>query len=873
VPASPHRAGRVKDELDELLALALSRPTEALATALDVLARQPSPLAASTAHQAAGIVLRDFGDIQEAVTHLRSAARSARRAGDAGREADVHASLGVALVMAGQPRRGLALLDTVVQGSGGVAAARHLVRRAHVLWLLGRNAEALDDARRAVVLLRRSGELVWLARAYNHRAMAHLATGAIDLADRDYARCEALYAQTGQQLEFASVRQERGAAAFARGDLPTALAHFEDAQHRVDELGVFEPELSVNTCAVLLAAGLSRDALAEADRAVARIEGLRGSATRRAELLHSAALAAYQAGEPDIAERRCLDALRLFRRQHRPRWAARTELVLLQCRFAREDRSAPLLRRARRVASELGELSPEHAVDARLLAGQLALARDRLDEARSQLRAAAPAHHKGPRTGTRAAAWLAQATLCHLDGRWRAMLSACDHGLRSLDLSLQTVGSTELRVLATAQRAELVRMALRCAVRRDDPQLFLAWSERGRATVLAVPPVHPQRDGRLVADLAALRSLARRLETGDHAEHATAILHRERRRLEAAVRQHVLQTPGTAVGEMDPFRGGELLDRLDGADLVELTDVDGQLYAVVAGRGMLRLHHVGPTARADFSLAHTLFALRRQATRRNDRHPLDLDAISARLEADLLGRAVALLHDGPVVVVPTGRLHAVPWGLLPSLRERPITVVPSAATWLRARRTVPPSGARVVLVGGPQLSTGAEEVRRLAQQYPEAVVLADGTATAERVMSALDGAWLAHIAAHGTFRADSPFFSALQLDDGPLTVYDLERLGRAPHRVVLSSCNSAVGAPSGDDELIGLVSVLISLGSAGVVASVVPVDDLATVPFMLALHGELRGGSSLPQALQLARRAVGRDTARAAADSFIALGV
>jgi len=857
---------------DELLALALSRPAEALATALDVLARSPSASAASTAHQAAGIVLRDFGDIHEAVAHLRSAARFARGAGDAEREADVQASLGVAVVMAGHPRRGLALLDAVVHRSSGVVAARHLVRRAHILWLLGRNAEALDDARQAVILLRRAGDRVWLARAYNHRAMALLAMGAIDTADRDYTRCEVLYTQTGQQLEFATVRQERGAAAAARGDLPTALAHFEDAQQRVDALGVFEPELSVNKCAVYLAAGLSREALAEADGAVARIEGLHGSATRRAELLHSAALAAYTAGALDIAERRCLDALRLFRRQDRPFWAARTELVLVQCRFARDDHSAPLLRRARRVAAELDKLNPERAVDARLLAGQLALAQGRLDEARRELQPAARARRKAWRT--RAAAWLAQATLCQVDGRWRAMLSACDRGLRSLDLHLQTVGSTELRVLATARRAQLVRMALRCGVERADPDLLLAWSERGRATVLSVPPVRPQRDGRLVADLAALRGLVHRLDTDAHPDSAIATLQRERRRLEAAVRQRVLQTPGTAVGETEPFRSPELLDHLDGTDLVELTDIDGRLYAVVAGRGRLRLHHVGPTATADHSLAHTLFALRREGTRRSERHPLDLDAIGARLEADLLGGAAALLHDGPVVVVPTSRLHAVPWGLLPCLRERPTTVVPSAAAWLRARRAVPPPGARVVLVGGPQLSTGTDEVRRLARQYPEADVFAEGTATAERVISALDGAWLAHIAAHGTFRADSPFFSALQLDDGPLTVYDLERLGRAPHRVVLSSCNSAVGAPSGDDELIGLVGALISLGSVGVVASVVPVNDPATVPLMLALHGQLRAGASLPQALHAARRAAGRDgAARAAADSFIALGV
>lgn len=858
---------------DDLLALALSRPAEALAAALRVLDAHPAPAAASIAHQAAGIVLRDFGDIDAAVTHLRSAARLGRLAGDPERAADARASLGVALVMIGQPRRGLTMLDSVVRQCGpGVPAARHLVRRSHVLWLLGRNDEALDDARQAVDHLRGTEEAIWLARAYNHCAMAHLAMGDVERADRNYARCEVLYARTGQQLELATVRQERGAAAFARGDLPTALTYFDDARRRVDELGVFEPELVVNKCAALLAAGLAQEALTEADAAVARIESLSGSATRRAELLHTAAVAAYETGAVDVAERRCLAALTLFRRQQRRLWAARTELVLVQCRSTRDERSAALIRRARHLVSEFDELSPERAVEAHLIAGRLALAGNRPEEARRQLTAAARDRNRVSRTS--AAAWLAQAVLCELDGRWRAMLRACDRGLRSLEVPLNTAGSTELRVLATAQRAALVQLAMRCAARRDDPELLLGWGDRGRATVLSVPPVRAPRDPQLETDLVALRGLAHRLDVGDHAEQAVAVLRRERRRLEVAVRERVLRTPGTAVTESPLLRVAELREHLGDNHLIQLVDVDGTLHAVVAGRETLDSCVVGPTSAAEFSVAHALFALRRRLARATPRGGVDLDLIGARLQQDLLGGAAELLRDGPAVIVPTSRLHAVPWNLLPALRDRPTTVVPSAGTWLRARRTDPPPDARVVLIGGPQLSTGAEEVRRLAKQYPEALVLTDGEATVDRVLEALDGAWLAHLTAHGTFRADSPFFSALQLDDGPLTVYDFERLGRAPHRVVLSSCNSAVGAPSGADELIGLVSALFALGSVGVVASVVPVDDPATVPLMLALHEQLRAGGSLAEAMQVARRSVRADPkGRAAADSFLALGV
>ena len=141
------------------------------------------------------------------------------------------------------------------------------------------------------------------------------------------------------------------------------------------------------------------------------------------------------------------------------------------------------------------------------------------------------------------------------------------------------------------------------------------------------------------------------------------------------------------------------------------------------------------------------------------------------------------------------------------------------------------------------------------------------------MLGALDGAWLAHIAAHGTFRADNPLFSSIQLDDGPLTVHDFERLGRAPHRMILSSCDSGIAAPVGADELLGLVSSLVPLGAAGIVASVVPVNDPAAVPLMLALHAALRGGATLPEALLAARADAASDPqAAATAHSFLALG-
>src|ERR1700731_1396141 len=113
-------AGSGRSAVDELLPLTLSRPREELAQARAVLAARPGPREASVARQAAGIVLREFGDVEAGVRELRLAVRLARRAGLAEREADALAALGVGLVAAGRTAAGLAAFDRAVALSEGV---------------------------------------------------------------------------------------------------------------------------------------------------------------------------------------------------------------------------------------------------------------------------------------------------------------------------------------------------------------------------------------------------------------------------------------------------------------------------------------------------------------------------------------------------------------------------------------------------------------------------------------------------------------------------------------------------------------------------------------------------------------------------------
>jgi tetratricopeptide (TPR) repeat protein len=837
------------------------------------------------AHQAAGIVLREFGDIEAGVSELRAALRMARRTSQAEREADVLATLGVALVYAGRTTAGLSALDQAVERSAGILAARVLVRRGMMLFILGRYRMALDDFREAMPVLRRAGDLLWTARALNVRTLAYLALGVTAQADADFATAGHLFTQTGQELEAIDTVLNRGLAAFFSGNLPTALSRMDMAAARYEPLGVPTPALSIDRCAVLLAAGLAVDALTEADAAVADMERVRGRATKKAELLLMAAECALAAARPQTAQNWAQAAYRLFRSQQSAWWQAQAARVLMRARYAVGPVSPALLREASRAASRLDALGAGDAAQAHLLAGRIALELGHHDRAEPHLLAAARSRHRGTPI-SRAAGWLSEALRAQAMGDSRRLLSACRHGLGILDAHRLSFGGSELRAQATAHGAELAALAQRHAVGARRPRLLLSWSERWRATALAVPAVRPVADAEVYAALAALRYVTRQLESAWREGTPTAVLQREQRRLEATVRASTLRALGGASAGAKAggpgryntaFSPADLLDELGTAQLIEIVEVDGGMYVLVCGGGKVRQFAAGQAADAIRAGDYARFALRRIA-RSRPKDDLDsalsiLATAGPRLQQALLGPAIRQLDDGPLVIIPSGKLHAIPWGILPALGDRVVSVAPSAAAWMRAHTAPEPERHNVALARGPGLASDGAEVPAVAGLYDDVTLLADADATAEKVLYALDGTWLAHIAAHGVFRADSPMFSSLRMHDGPLTVYDFEQLRRAPYRLILSSCDSGVLAPAGADELLGLVSTLLPLGTAGIIAAILPLNDHAVVPVMVGLHRHLRAGRTLAESLCDVRRELTDDPARqAAAASLIALG-
>jgi CHAT domain-containing protein len=171
-----------------------------------------------------------------------------------------------------------------------------------------------------------------------------------------------------------------------------------------------------------------------------------------------------------------------------------------------------------------------------------------------------------------------------------------------------------------------------------------------------------------------------------------------------------------------------------------------------------------------------------------------------------------------------------------------VVVAPSATAWLAAERGAR-SADRVLLARGPLLGEAIAEEGPLRTVYPSAVRLSGPTATVSAVLSSLDGAGIAHLAAHGAHEPTNAMFSRLELADGPMFAHELSRLRQPPRQVVLAACELAMNHIRPGDEALGFAGALLAGGVRTVVAAISRVGDIAAASAMVNYHSQLAAGT------------------------------
>lgn len=237
-----------------------------------------------------------------------------------------------------------------------------------------------------------------------------------------------------------------------------------------------------------------------------------------------------------------------------------------------------------------------------------------------------------------------------------------------------------------------------------------------------------------------------------------------------------------------------------------------------------------------------------------------------------------------LLIAPHAELHYVPFAALRGppgpdeylVQRYRLAYTPSASVWLRLKDRASPTGFGVLALAPrvDALPGSAAEVAAIGRLYgTKAQVLVGSHASKGALRDAAPAQAIIHLATYGVLNKDNPLFSFIELtpqggDDGRLEVHEVFGLRLRARLVVLSACQTGLGAgsladvPAGDD-WVGLVQAFHFAGASNVLATLWPVQDRATADLMTRFYTALRAGRPEAEALAEAQRATMRNRATA----------
>ncbi|WP_341716386.1 CHAT domain-containing protein [Micromonospora sp. FIMYZ51] len=723
---------------------------------------------------------------------------------------------------------------------------------------------------------------IWV-KAANNLSYAQTQLGRPQAALAHLDRAAALASELGPMLS-AVIENSRAWSSFHAGRFTESLRRFEEAGRLYTAAGLPLGEHYLDYADALAELRLLDEAAVVARLAATDLDR-HGARLMAAEARLRCARLALALGDIDTARADANSAVRDFRRQRRAAWAASAVVTVAAADAVADGFTTLAVRRLGHAAATLHRLGLRaNAVEAHLMAGRAALATDDHRRAKRHLTAAGAlacgqpllvrlrgrlalalladaAEQAAQRAGAAASARRRAASTVRYGQRVAARRAApgagaalrhCGAALADLARHRAALPSVELRVLAAGHGVELGDLGLRHLLRTAPPSRILHWLERTRAAALLTvePAAHDDIDDLVIALRTVEQELRAAQREGGPQPHQ--LLARQAA-LETQIRRRSWGREGKTTRSAEIVTAGELRDLLDGGWLAEFATVDDAVVAVVVGPRRTRRIRLGALSVVQRETAALHFALRRLL--RGGRYT-DQARSAARTSLDILAELLiaplGVPPGAPLVVVPPAKLLRVAWS---PLHRGPVSGAPSATMWARSRRAARSRrpAPQVALVAGPNLTDAVAEVQALEARHPQAATLLPPTSTVEAVVAALRHADLAHLACHGHLRSDSPLFSALELSDGALTVYELHSRAVAPHRVVLAACDSGVERDYEGDEVLGFVSALMAGGAAGVIASGVPLPDGTSLALMPRLHDRIVRGESLADALWAVR--------------------
>ncbi|MDH3302759.1 MAG: CHAT domain-containing tetratricopeptide repeat protein [Acidimicrobiia bacterium] len=815
---------------------------------------------------AAGKAHRTLLQPKEALIVLRQAGDRAQRTGDV--DADqgwaVRSELAACHIDLGHPDAALRELATDIDGATEPPATVRAETKGRVFHILGlahqrsgMSEPAIESYERALDIYRSVDNQLGLGHVYTNLAIIATHAGQVDDAVTLLDQAESAFAAADNELWMAITVLNRGWVVGCSGNLPRSLQLFGRAEDLLTKLDLPDGLRGMSRAEVLLRAGLFKAAGDELSQAIEEFDR-NGLAAEKTQAMLLAARAAELAGDIGRASELAEAVIDEMDLQARPGWVAAARATAFGIRCRAGVAGPDVVREGAELVNEVSSVGQNRLVPMIHLGVAWAL----LGSGRVKAAALAveQSRHGQQTPDSMSLRVLAEARLLEMTSDLDGALRVLETGYISLESELAVLGGIDVAALAAESVMKIIDTGKRLLASTGRSSDFLRWTDRARQTATwRWPRLESPEIARLLNQVRALTSEAGSEPSAKNLD-ALERVQNQIRELRWQQESHAtVPAPTVDVGSSGRHRVG-----------IDLTNADNRWYVGWRVGEAVRMDDGRPSI--GHELAHLDPKMLTAAVRLGRIFHTSSPTIQLQL-IDQLEAAVKPLDqaispylppdpDTPVTVSIDPELADIPWPLLPSLRARSFSILPTHRylTDSRERLSTNPEPCFVV---GPGLATRAAELSAYGKTE-----LSDH----EQLAAALDHR-IVHIAAHGGPEPDNPLFNWLELGFGRVFLHDLMFLDSVPEVIVLAACYAGHTQRVGSGGTASFASGFLGVGSRWVVsASTALTDDDALVEFAAAVLERIVEGDSPPMALARARRSSGDPRSNSASISFTCFG-
>ncbi len=716
--------------------------------------------------------------------------------------------------------------------------------------------------------------------AYLNRGLAHISVYDHGAGRGDLTRALDLACQHNLLAQEFKARHNLGCLEYFSGDIPRAIALMRQADEM--QVEVDRSRALLDFAGVLIEAGLLDDAEETLSRARSAARS-RGLALEEADIELDLTECAVLRGDLATARTRVSAAIAGYQSRGAADKEIQATLIAALIDLAEGINAGPSLELAEPICQAAGPNGYQRRLAARVVAEASLLLGDHAAARRS-----AAQFRRGRSAGAAAILHerLIQARLYAAEGdpaRARRIIKATNDLLQRHQ---SRVHSLEIRAGIALHGRRLADFDTALALESGSHRAVFDSTERWRASSHRLAPLTQEPAVGSVGLVSELRRTRLRLMSADSSEAEQLRDHEAKLQREIAHRDWATHPESGVPSVQRPVGYDQVraLAHRTTSTVVTFFVADDSYYRLtISARGTdlrplgLRSQVTDLSARLESDVRGAALAGNQPAMRQWIEQAVTASAqdLQAVVLADLDVQA-----DEHIVIVPTHSLSTLPWGMMPALIGRPLIISSSVTRWasgtaVELARLTESTGATGAIGTGAIGAIGATAASREPAPPPALAALAgpglprasaecvgvrtawDGTsprtpsrplASSRAVVTALAGARVVHLAAHGSHEEQNPLFSSLRMADGPVFAHELPRPVAAEH-VVLSACDVGRSRIRSGDEPLGMTAALLSLGVGSVVAAVAPVADDAAEAAMVTYHRLLAGGTDAATAL------------------------